>query len=131
MASAPSPSHPASSLAPPQGGDAAPQIDDAPSVWNRVWVRLRWVSGDRIEFPWGPLCPVETLERFVQDLDEGILPGVPALRDRPQRGRYELLWGHRLLEEGPDHWLKDIGIVNDTELTLVFVPDAPPASPRG
>ena len=48
-----------------------------------------------------------------------------------KRGRYELLWGHRLLEEGPDHWLKDIGIVNDTELTFVFVPDAPPASPRG
>ena len=48
-----------------------------------------------------------------------------------KRGRYELLWGHRLLEEGPDHLLKDIGIVNDTELTLGFVPDAPPASPRG
>ena len=56
----------------------------------------------------------------MQHLDEGVIPDVPHVRDYDVKGRYELLWKEYVLDEDYDHFLPDIGIVENTELTLRF-----------
>ena len=135
MASTP-PSHAASSLAPPQGeatdsrssgGYAAPSL--APpqghptpdATDDYVWVRLRWMSGE----PIAGRFKVLSVEEFLIKLDDGQYSGVPGCRDREVPGHYELVWGTMLLDPGDEHdddyWFSELGVVNDTELTLLFV----------
>ena len=105
----------APSLAPPQGHPTPDATDDY------VWVRLRWMSGE----PIAGRFKVLSVEEFLINLDDGNIPGVPACRDREVPGHYELVWGTMLLDPGDEHdddyWFSELGVVNDTELTLLFV----------
>ena len=91
------------------------------NVANRkVTFKLRWPSGGLIgEF-------TETgVERFVQDLEEGLVAGVVRRRsgdeadyDEPTIvGRYRLFWGIIEMQDG--EWFSDHDMPDGAELTLV------------
>ena len=72
---------------------------------------------------------VENITKFIQNLDEGRFEGIPATRDEygfGNGGGYHLLWGKRILAEGADYHPRDIGMSQDTELTLCYVRDKYP-----
>ena len=107
-----------STLAPPQG--KASKTNEVPP--NEVSVTLRWMSGERIPGRHG----VTELLRFITELEEGMIDGVPtAFVDGG--GHYDLLLGTRNIVADDLFFnsglvLKDIdGIEEGTELTLVFV----------
>ena len=85
-----------------------------------VTFKLRWPSGALIgEFT------ASGVERFVQDLEEGLVAGVVRRRsgdeadyDEPTvDGHYRLLWGTIELQDGP-HFC-DYNMPDGAELTLV------------
>ena len=75
-------------------------IIPTPSYSGRsVLVYLRWANvelapGDYPNADTGRYC-TRKIEEFMQHLDEGVLPGIPAARDDYDvGGRYQLLWGN-------------------------------------
>ena len=85
------------SLAPPQGTEG--YYTDPSYSWRSVLVYLRWANGEPApgDYPnadTGRYC-IRKIEEFMQHLDEGVLPGIPAARDDYDvGGRYQLLWGN-------------------------------------
>ena len=110
--------HSPSSIKHPLPGTVREQgeSNDRRSSEPRTHFRLRWASGCLVgEFT---ACAVE---RFVQDLDEGLIPGV-APRDEGA-GAYRLRWGANELLEG--QWFTDYSMPDGAELTLVHDPSPP------
>ena len=87
---------------------------------NKVTFKLRWPSGGLI----GEFTEV-SVERFVQDLEEGLVEGVIRCRSRNDAdydeptivGRYRLFWGSIEMEDG--EWFSDHDMPDGAELTLV------------
>ena len=87
---------------------------------NKVTFKLRWPSGGLI----GEFTAV-SVERFVQDLEEGLVEGVIRCRSRNDAdydeptivGRYRLFWGSIEMEDG--EWFSDHDMPDGAELTLV------------
>ena len=123
------------SLAPPQGGELVNKPTSSTETdefaISQVFIWLRWFSGELNQWTKSSETqPFDTLKNFIEYLDDGRCPGVPALWERAEEGRYKLLWGTRLLDEEKDGFHMDIGLADDDELTLIFVRDEPPASSR-
>ena len=92
-------------------------IDDAD--WNsKVWVRLRWLSGEAIE---GRISACGLSELLARP-QSGCIPGVPHADSRAQRGNYELVWDSVLLKPEYHEWLPD-HIPDETVLTVVYKVD--------
>ena len=108
------------SLAPAQGGT------------DVVHIKLSWITGELIPGYWhNGVMPFSTVKSFVEDLEAGRCPGVPALRERSEKGRYKLLWGTRCLDEkDDDQFHLDLGIVSFSELRVVFCCDEASPGPR-
>ena len=87
---------------------------------NKVTFKLMWPSGGLI----GEFTEV-SVERFVQDLEEGLVEGVIRCRSRNDAdydeptivGRYRLFWGSIEMEDG--EWFSDHDMPDGAELTLV------------
>ena len=87
-------------------GGRSLRIDDD-GFWRfenpKVWVRLRWLSGEAIE---GRISACG-LSELLAKLQSGGIPGVPHADSRAQRGNYELVWDSVLLKPEYHDWLPD------------------------
>ena len=97
-----------------------------------AWVWLRWPSGDLI--PGNPPAgrwPFTTTKQFMQDVMRA--GDVPPISEHDPPGRYELLWGTSVLDDEPVQTYRELGIEDNSELTLLFVPCSAltPESSRG
>ena len=101
----------------PLPGGRSLWIDDAD--WNsKVWVRLRWLSGEDIQ---GRIS-VCSLSELLVWLQSGYIPGLPHADSRAQRGTYELVWDSVVLKPESHEWLPG-HIHDDTVLTVVHKVD--------
>ena len=64
---------------------------------------------------------VGTLLSFLDSLNRGYVPGVPATSDCAECGHYKLLWNEVHLN-AKDHGFLPNHLEDGTELTLVYVP---------
>ena len=64
---------------------------------------------------------------FMSYLQDGKLAGIPAMK--VERGYYQLRWGERILQDGTDVNLRELGIEDHAELTLEHVPFDRASSP--
>ena len=102
-------------------GGRSLRIDDD-GFWRfenpKVWVRLRWLSGEDIQ---GRISVCRLSELLVW-LQAGCIPGVPHADSRAQRGTYELVWDSVVLKSEYHEWLPG-HIHDDTVLTVVYKVD--------
>ena len=82
---------------------------------------LRWPSGALIQRYEG--LPDESIERLTQDMDEGLIEGIPPAEttaDGEWLQSYHLLWGQQVLRDG--QWLSELGLPPDATITVILEP---------
>ena len=82
---------------------------------------LRWPSGACIQRYEG--LPDESIERLTQDMDEGLIEGIPRVEttaDGTWLQSYHLLWGQQVLRDGQR--LSDLGLPPDAVITVILEP---------
>ena len=84
-----------------------------------------------IRLPGGDLAPgdymnennkiyyIRNTREFMSYIERGLLEGIPVVEE--WMGYYRLRWGERVLDDGPDVFLRELGIEDNAELTLELV----------